>query len=150
MDFIEQGCQACERGDYLQALADFTRAIEEDGHSVDAFICRGFAQAKSGNVAEAINNFSSGIELCDPKSTNLRIFLEYRANAYAKLQDYDAAAADYKAAIDAFFNNPEVFETEDSDEEEKSILLHPKFDQRVLSRLESALFQVQEQQRKLE
>ena len=55
-----------DKGQYDQALFDFTKAIELNPKDADAYINRGFVYDKKGQYDQAISNFTKALEI-NPK-----------------------------------------------------------------------------------
>jgi len=76
------------------ALQDFDRVIANDGSDSLAFLDRGVAQEKLGNLDGAIHDYGRSIELAPMAPTYVN-----RGNALVHLQQTDKALADFNAAL---------------------------------------------------
>ncbi|MDA0263330.1 MAG: tetratricopeptide repeat protein [Chloroflexi bacterium] len=63
--FIDRGNRYGRNGVYHRAIEDYTKAIELDPGSVDAYYCRGCSWYEVGKYNDAIADLSRAIEL-DP------------------------------------------------------------------------------------
>jgi len=95
-DYENSGWEAFYRGDYDQAIADFTQAIRLDPNYYWAYSNRGYVHINKGNYDLAIEDCTQAIRL-DP---NLSIY-PYNNRGYAYLQkgDYDRAITDFTQVI---------------------------------------------------
>ncbi|MBD1842233.1 tetratricopeptide repeat protein [Cyanobacteria bacterium FACHB-63] len=57
MDSLEQGCECCQREEYLEAIQHFDRAIQADAGCSKAWNFRGNALSALKRYAEALNNY---------------------------------------------------------------------------------------------
>ena len=96
-----------EQGDLPEALNDFTRAIEIDGHFPQAYASRGTTYLMMSRPAKALEDFNKAIQL-DPQNPNTYV---NRARAFMGLQMLEEAEADLNKAIElnpnllpAYFN----------------------------------------------
>jgi tetratricopeptide (TPR) repeat protein len=97
----ERGAQYLEKGQYDQAITEFTKAIELDPKFAWAYNNRGNAYAQGkGQLDQAISDFTKAIEL-DPK---LAKAYNNRGGAYGDKGQYDQAISDCNKAIEL---NPE-------------------------------------------
>ncbi|GBG77225.1 hypothetical protein CBR_g23552 [Chara braunii] len=78
-------------GNYIEAVADFTRAIELDPKNADFYHNRGFSYRKLGKFEEAISDYTMAIKL-NPQ--HCRAYYN-RAFSYDRMKNYEAAIADY-------------------------------------------------------
>jgi len=85
-----------EKGDYVKALNDFTKAIELKPRSTKAYLNRGSLLAKTGKTNEALNDFSRVI-LMNPKDSSAYL---NRGMVFAQLKKWDSAINDYNKAIE--------------------------------------------------
>ena len=109
-DAFSRGAACAEQGEYDQAIADFTAAIELNPHLAEAYYNRGvvfYVEAEGGydrgvehygqgEYEHAITDFTSAIEL-NPQYAEAYY---NRGLAYVGRREYDQAIADYTAAID--------------------------------------------------
>ena len=95
-----QGIQASEQGDAEQAVALFSRCLEQGQLGLETvvktYVNRGFAFFDLGQPRRAIEDFSTviGLKPEDPFVYNLR------GVAYFHVGDYDAAIADFDAVLE--------------------------------------------------
>ena len=95
-DAFNRGNAHVKQGDYDQAIAEYTAAIEMDPQNAYAYyIIRGYAYGAQGNYHLAIADYTAAIGL------NSQFAWAYynRGIAYAKQGEYGQAVADYTAAI---------------------------------------------------
>jgi tetratricopeptide (TPR) repeat protein len=60
-EYFDQGVSAYEEGDFNQAIADFTSAIELDPKKAEAYNYRGHAYSGKSSFDRAISDFTSAI-----------------------------------------------------------------------------------------
>lgn len=91
-----QGISFFNKGQYDQAISEFSKAIRIEPRFTEAYRYRGLAYVKKVELDEAILNFTKAIDK-DPRST-----LDYihRGNAYRAKGEYDLAISDYNKAIE--------------------------------------------------
>jgi tetratricopeptide (TPR) repeat protein len=92
-------------GDYDGAMADFSRALELDPQSADAYLQRADAKEKKGDDDGAIADFNQALTL-EPK--NVQAYLN-RGTARKNNGDLDGALADFSQAIEIDPNNPAAY-----------------------------------------
>ena len=85
-----------KKGDSDNAIADYTKAIELDPKSAEAYKDRGISYLSDGNIDEAIRDYTKAIEL-DPESAEA---YKNRAIAYLGKSDFDNVITDYTKAIE--------------------------------------------------
>jgi tetratricopeptide (TPR) repeat protein len=95
------GTDASRKAWYAPAAADFQKAIEKDGKHYEAWDMLGLAHERSGELDQAIADYSQEMALN-------RLGRERLAGAYCERGEYrqkegqlDAAIADYEKSIDA-------------------------------------------------
>jgi tetratricopeptide (TPR) repeat protein len=76
------------------ALHDFDRVIANDGSDSLAFLDRGVAQEKLGNLEGAIRDYSHSIELAPMAPAYVN-----RGNGYVHMRQMEQALADFNAAL---------------------------------------------------
>ena len=95
-DAFNRGNAHVRQGDYDQAVAEYTVAIELDPQDACAYyIIRGCTYDEKGDYHHAIADFNTAMEL-DPQDA---CAYHYRGISYAKLGEYDQAIADYTDSI---------------------------------------------------
>ena len=82
-------------GNYQQAIADYTRAIQADPEYAYAYTRRGYAYSELGDYQQAIADYTRAIQ-ADPEYAYA---YNRRGNAYAKLNDYQQAIIDFQSLI---------------------------------------------------
>jgi tetratricopeptide (TPR) repeat protein len=94
--YLNRGIAQYKKGDYDQAIANYTRAIEINPNYAKAYFYRGLAYQDKGDYDRAIADYTKAIEI-NPK---LDIAYNNRGLAYQDKGDYDRAIADYTKAIE--------------------------------------------------
>ena len=84
-----------QQGNFVQAITDYTKAIELEPNNAAAYYNRGIVYSNSGNLEQAIQNFTKAIEL-DPRKIEAYI---NRGTAYLDSQDFEKALQDYNKTI---------------------------------------------------
>lgn len=97
-----------KQGKYEEAAADYTAAIGEKAENGILYWNRGEAYRMLGKFQEAVEDYNQYAQ--DPKAELTEEFLTKRAEAYAELEEYDLAAADYTAAIEKNSENPALYQ----------------------------------------
>lgn len=105
--YYYRGLVYIDMGQVNDAIDDFTKAIELDGHFPQAYAARGTANLMISRPAKAVEDFDKALQL-DPKNATTYV---NRARAYMGLKMLDEADADLGKAIDlspdlmaAYFN----------------------------------------------
>ena len=120
----KQAAQDLEQGNYEAALEEYETAISEGVKPAQSYRGAGVAKLKLGNYEEAITYFNDALK-CDKVGKALKKdILSYRAVAYLKVKDYEAALEDcqtlaenYKMDADLYFLTGETALAMDSYEE---------------------------------
>ena len=94
-DHIRRGNRHYHAGEYEDAVAEYTQAIDLDSNIAAAYYNRGVAYTKLGKYAEAIADYDQAITL-DPQDA---VAYSNRGIAYRNLGKYAEAIADYTQAI---------------------------------------------------
>ena len=90
----KQAAQDLEQGNYEAALEEYETAISEGVKPAQSYRGAGVAKLKLGNYEEAITYFNDALK-CDKVGKALKKdILSYRAVAYLKVKDYEAALED--------------------------------------------------------
>ena len=93
----KQAAQDLEQGNYEAALEEYETAISEGVKPAQSYRGAGVAKLKLGNYEEAITYFNDALK-CDKVGKALKKdILSYRAVAYLKVKDYEAALEDCQA-----------------------------------------------------
>jgi len=103
-EWFEEGLAKSKGGDYSQAIADFTVALDIAPEYTDAYIQRGIAWDKQEDFDRAIPDYDQALNL-DPDAEKVYI---YRGIAWDKKGDYDQAIADYNEALKRTPDNAKV------------------------------------------
>lgn len=90
--------QAFDKGDFVQALASSTKALNANNKDRDALICRGRIQGAQNNLKAALEDFKSADELSVDAFDKTVIAL-LTGHVYKTAQQYDQAIASYKQTI---------------------------------------------------
>jgi tetratricopeptide (TPR) repeat protein len=88
--FLDRGILFARRGDYDNAIADFTEAIRLDPNLAAAYFNRGLAYAHKEDYDRVIADYNAALQI-DP---NAAAAYNNRGLAYAHKEDYDRAIAD--------------------------------------------------------
>lgn len=94
--FYERGLLYTEKGDYDQAIRDFSKVIESDPEHAMAYNNRGVAYKQKGDYDRAISDYSRAIEI-DP---GFAMAYNNRGVAHAGKGDFVSAISDYSKAIE--------------------------------------------------
>ena len=89
-DHITHGYEHLAQEAWDEAIADFDRAIELDGTRALAFVGRGIARHRKGDLAGAVADFDRAIER-EPDNPTV---YSYRGSARAQAGDLDGAVED--------------------------------------------------------
>ena len=84
--FYDSGVNYADQGNFIQAIADFTKVIQLNPSVPEAYYNRAIAYTKVGNPIEAIADFTKVIELNhdNPAGYHNRAVCFYQLNEYAK------------------------------------------------------------------
>ncbi len=93
-DYLLEGTEQSMRGQYKQAIATLSKAIELDPHHAEAYMNRGIAHLQSGEVERALEDFSQSLRL-EPNP----LCYYNRAQAWLARQELERAAADLDEAL---------------------------------------------------
>ena len=91
-----------KKGDYLGAIADYTKAIEIDPEDIESYNNRGLVKHELEDYSGAIADYTKAIEI------NPTYYVDPYVNrgvAKYELNDYSGAIADYTKAIELFPKN---------------------------------------------
>jgi len=95
-DFSQRGITRFEKNDLDGAIADFTRAIELNGHELEfCFYFRGIALYRRGRLDEALADLSKAVTLKQHPR-----FYDDRGNLLVQKGDFDGALGDLNRAIE--------------------------------------------------
>ena len=95
-EYVRRGVEAGQRGQYSEAIEDFTKAIELKPDYAEAFSLRGLAYDRQGEHEHAIEDFTKAIEL-KPDHINAHY---NRGFVYDTKGEYDRAVEDYTKVIE--------------------------------------------------
>ncbi len=95
LDYYLEGSAAYEKGDYHQAITDFTKAISLYPNYAEAYEARGMSFLGLRDYTAAIDDFSRAMVL-NPKLEHLFV---NRGLAYDDSGEYDKAIVDYTYAL---------------------------------------------------
>ena len=95
-DMFVEGANLFARGEYEESICHFSKAIEADPHSKAAYMSRGVAWAKAGNIDKAMEDFEKTLEMNpnDPRAYH------FRGLAHLKRGDREKAKLDFDKAIE--------------------------------------------------
>ena len=115
--FFNRACRYIEKGNYQEAIADLSSAIELKPDFALSYNNRGTAYGKSGNHEAAIADFSKAIKL----QPDYAEAYYNRGTAYGKSGNHEAAIADFSKAIElkpdfagAYNNRGAAFDSSDN------------------------------------
>ncbi|GHV09170.1 hypothetical protein AGMMS50229_18820 [Campylobacterota bacterium] len=91
----KRGKDAFDQGNYEEAIALFTQAIEIDPNNADAYLFRGISYGALGDHPKAIADYTRAIEI-DP--SDVRAYNK-RGESYSELDDYVKEIADWTRVI---------------------------------------------------
>jgi tetratricopeptide (TPR) repeat protein len=94
MRLFDQGCEEYEHGNFKSSIELLSRSIGAIGDRAGICLVRGGANVKSGNLEEAVRDFTRAIELSPEKVAAFRS----RAFAYDLMGRKDLAESDAKHA----------------------------------------------------
>ena len=94
--FFNRAYRYAEEGEYQEAIADYSTAIEREPDFVEAYNNRGVAYANLGDNRAAIEEYNKAIK----RRPNFTEAYNNRGNAYHHLGNHKAAIEDYNKAID--------------------------------------------------
>jgi len=94
--YVESGSVSLRKGDYGQAIAHFSKAIEKSPFEASLYYNRGIALYKSGKKKEAEEDFDR-VLILDSRINSAYV---YRGLCREGLGKYTEALGDYKAALD--------------------------------------------------
>jgi PQQ-dependent catabolism-associated CXXCW motif protein len=112
--FYKRGVDYAEKGQYDNAIDDFTKAIKLAPNNANAYLQRAQASASKEDYGQAISDFTKAAALDPTKSAGVQAILrnrEYAAGyntlgmAYYSNKDYDHAISDFDQAIKFDPNN---------------------------------------------
>jgi len=87
------------RGDYDDAVVNYSRAIRLNSNYNVAYNNRGRACLEMHDYEQAVRDFTEGIRLA-PQASGLELVFFYRGLAYEEMGNYEKSIADYTKAID--------------------------------------------------
>jgi len=92
---LDLGISQFEKGEYRQAIVNYTKAIEIVPDLPQAYFDRGLAYFRDGNLDEAIDDYSKAIEI-DPNYSEV---YANRGSAYYFKNELNKALVDFNSAI---------------------------------------------------
>ena len=95
---LTEGKNKAERTDHAGAISDYTKAIEMNPQSHQAYFSRGYSKSEFLDYAGAISDYTKAIEIY-PQSHQAYFF---RGFAKGKLKDHAGAISDYTKAIEIY------------------------------------------------
>jgi Tfp pilus assembly protein PilF len=103
--YIDRGIAYEEKGQFDQAVDDFTKALEIDPKNAGAYYHRGIGYVNQEQYTWAIDDFTKALEI-DPKNAGAYY---YRGVAYYSKKEYDKSWKDIKKAQDLGYKIPSKF-----------------------------------------
>ena len=105
----KQAAQDLEQGNYEAALEEYETAISEGVKPAQSYRGAGVAKLKLGNYEEAITYFNDALK-CDKVGKALKKdILSYRAVAYLKVKDYEAALEDCQTLAENYKMDADLY-----------------------------------------
>ena len=111
-----QGLQASEQGEHEQAVALFSRCLEQGKlqleSTVKTLLNRGFAYFDMGRPGKAIEDFTTVVELTpeDPRAYNMRGIANFHIGNYdAAIRDFDAVLERDPSFLPAYNNRGNAY-----------------------------------------
>ncbi len=89
--FYDSGIAHADRGEWVQAIADFTKVIQLNPTVAEAYFNRAVSHTKLGNLAQALVDLTEVIKL----TPNDPIALHNRAVIYLHLKDFKCSREDF-------------------------------------------------------
>ena len=102
-EYILRGAESDQRGQYSEAIVNFTKAIELKPDYAEAYYARGHVYGKQGEYDQAIANLTKAIEL----KPDYAQFYYFRGLTYSGQGEHDQAIQDFTKAIEL---NPKLAE----------------------------------------
>jgi tetratricopeptide (TPR) repeat protein len=96
VDYLQQGITNFEAGNYEQAIADYTKAIELNPEKAEAYLDRGYAYEQLGDYEQSIADYDRAIAL-DPQ--NAPAYYN-RGVVFGKQANSQQAVANFTKAIE--------------------------------------------------
>jgi len=93
-DHFQRGLQLAKSRDYLQALGEFSRALEINPNHEPSYYWRGVAQYRLNNYPKAIDDFTVAINLA-PRY----LYFHWRGATYFKMNNCGRAVDDFTRAL---------------------------------------------------
>jgi tetratricopeptide (TPR) repeat protein len=103
--YIDRGIAYEKKGQYDQAISDYTKALEIEPKAAGAYYYRGIAYVHKGQYGWAIDDFTKGLEI-EPNAAGPYF---YRAIPYYFKKKYDESWKDIKKAEDLGYKIPSNF-----------------------------------------
>jgi tetratricopeptide (TPR) repeat protein len=97
-DLLKSGAGYLQKGEIVNALAEFDKTIAINPRNYTAYFLRGWAKFIQYDHQGAIGDLSQAIKLA-PTAKNIEKVYNLRAGSYFLLKKYDQAFADYDKAI---------------------------------------------------
>ena len=94
-EYFRSGIKAGQRGQYPEAIEDYTKAIERKSDYAEAYYFRGLTYHSKGEYDQAIKDFTEAIKR---KSDYVEAFC-FRGGTYYSKGEYDQAIKDFTEAI---------------------------------------------------
>ena len=102
---FSEGERAYQRGAYDEAIALFSKVLDQDTEHLNAYLQRGFCHSLTKRYELAVADFSAVIAR---KPDHLWAYTS-RGSAYNKLQQYEKAMRDFDHVIDLDPRNEEAY-----------------------------------------
>ncbi|HYW18631.1 MAG TPA: tetratricopeptide repeat protein [Nodularia sp. (in: cyanobacteria)] len=108
-DYLDQGLDQYEKGNYPEAIADYTAALKINPLLVQAYYLRAIARSRLEDHREdydAIADYTAALRI-NPQLTKVYYL---RGNTHTRLGYYQEAIADYTAALKINPHNAELYD----------------------------------------
>ena len=98
-EYLRRGIEAEQRGQHLETIESYTRAIELKPNAEEAYLMRGLAYERQGEHGQAIQDLTRAIDLGLDDATAAAYAYYFRGLAYHDRGDTGLAIQDFTAAV---------------------------------------------------
>jgi len=103
--FSSASAQQKQSEPYDQAISEYTKAIELNPNSAEAYYHRGFTYGEKGQYDQAISDYNKALEI-NPRYAEAHV---YRGFAYGEKGQYDQEISDYNKALEINSKDAEAY-----------------------------------------